>query len=493
MGRRAFLRAAAVGAAAPVIASACPFSAASAAPAARLGAWQHAIGAPRGSDIAVTVGREQEGRFGLLFKKLPAFEPPDELLGALARTMTDPRPPGQDPSNHDRWDNPDITAGYTFLGQFIDHDITRDTTPLPAQKADPRGLTNFDTAMFDLGSVYGRGPDADPQLYDPARPGYLLVNEHDGLYDLPRAADGTAYIGDPRNDENLVIAQLHVAFLRFHNALRDGGKGFAEAQRLTTWHYQWLIVQEFLPRICGQKLVNGLLALGAKIPWYKPKNRNRPMMPIEFSVAAYRFGHSMVRPEYEMNDADTGPVFAHPGDPRDDLRGSRPVPANYKADWTYFFDVPGRPRPDGLNLARLMDGNLAMPLHDLPATVVSRDSTPLFTDLAERNLLRGKRLGLAAGQDVAKALGLHPLSNAELGLSDPGWKGKAPLWFYVLKEAELTKDGRCLGPTGGALVAGTLLTLLFLDPTSYVHVRPRWTPSTTPFTVGHFLQRAGCA
>jgi hypothetical protein len=496
VGRRGFLQAAAVGAAAPVIATACPFSTASAAPpasAAAAGTWQHAIGAPRGSDIAVAVGREQEARFGLLFKKLPAFAPPDELLGTLARSMTDPRPPGQDPSDHDRWDNPDITAGYTFFGQFIDHDITRDTTPLPAQQTDPHGLKNFDTPMFDLGSVYGRGPDVDPQLYDPARPGYLLVNEHDGLHDLPRAADGTAYVGDPRNDENLVIAQLHVAFLRFHNVLMDEGRGFAEAQRLTTWHYQWLIVQEFLPRICGPKLVDGLFALGTKIPWYRPKNRNRPMMPIEFSVAAYRFGHSMVRPEYEMNDADTGPVFAHPGDPRDDLRGSRPVPANYKADWTYFFDVPGRPRPAGLNLARLVDTSLAMPLHDLPATVVSRDSKPLFTDLAERNLLRGKRLGLAAGQDVAKALLQRPLSNAELGLTDPRWQGKAPLWFYVLKEAELSQGGRRLGPTGGALVAGTLLTLLFLDPTSYVHVKPRWTPSTTPFTVGHFLQRAGCA
>jgi hypothetical protein len=283
-----------------------------------------------------------------------------------------------------------------------------------------------------------------------------------------------------------------VAFLRFHNALRDEGKSFAQAQRLTIWHYQWLIVNEFLPRICGQKLSSGLVALGSKIPWYKPKNPNRPMIPVEFSVAAYRFGHSMVRPEYEMNDADTGPIFAHPGDPRDDLRGSRPVPPNYKADWTYFFDIPGRPRPDGLNFSRLMDTNLAMPLHDLPPTVVPRDSTPLFTDLAERNLLRGKRLGLAAGQDVAKSLLQRPLTNAELGLSDPRWAGKAPLWFYLLKEAELTQGGRRLGPTGGLLVAGTLLTLLFLDRSSYVNAKPRWAPST-PFTVGHFLQRAGVA
>jgi hypothetical protein len=490
LGRRGFFMAAAAGAAAPVVVSA---ASAQAAPAALPGAWQHAIGAPRGSDIAVNVGRAQEGRFGLLFKNLPAYQPPDELLASLARSMADPRSPGQDPSDHDQWDHPDITGGYTFFGQFVDHDITRDTTPIPQQRTDPHGLKNFDTPMFDLGSVYGGGPAADPRLYDPARPGYLAVVEHSGLFDLPRAADGTAYLGDPRNDENIIIAQLHVGFLKFHNALMDQGLPFAEAQRQTVWHYQWLIVKEFLPRICGQRIVDVLMTLGNRIPWYRPRNTLRPMIPIEFSVAAYRFGHSMVRPEYEMNDADTGPIFAFPGDPRDDLRGSRPIPSNYKADWTYFFDVPGRPRPDGLNFARLIDTRLAMPLHDLPPTVVALDRTPLYTDLAERNLLRGKRLGLAAGQDVARALLQRPLTNAELGLTDPRWDGKAPLWFYLLKESELKENGRRLGPTGGTLVAGTLLTLLFLDRTSYVNARPAWRPSTTPFTVGHFLQRAGVA
>jgi hypothetical protein len=395
-----------------------------------------------------------------------------------------------DPSDGDQWDNHDITAGYTFLGQFIDHDLTRDTTPMPLQLTDPRGLKNFDTPMFDLGSVYGLGPDADPQLYDPAKPGYMLVDEHDGIYDLPRAADGTAYIGDPRNDENHIIAQLQVAFLRFHNALRDEGRTFDEARRLATWHFQWLIVNEFLPRVCGAGLVKTLLALGSKIPWFKPKNPRRPMMPIEFSVAAYRFGHSMVRPEYEMNDAHTFPIFTTPGDSRDDLRGSRPIPPGHRADWTYFFDVPGRPRPDGLNFSRLMDTNIAKGLHDLPETVVPRDITPLFTDLAERNLLRGKRLGLACGQDVAKALLQKPLTNAQLGLTDKRWGGKAPLWYYILKEAELTQGGRRLGPTGGLLVAGTLLTMIFLDPTSYVQVKPAWKPATVPFTVGDLILKA---
>jgi hypothetical protein len=210
-------------------------------------------------------------------------------------------------------------------------------------------------------------------------------------------------------------------------------------------------------------------------------------------VAAYRFGHSMVRAEYETDDRHVFPVFATPGDPAGDLSGGRPVPTSHRIRWEYFFDLPGTARPAGLNLARRVDTRLALPLHDLPGSVVSRDSTPLITDLAERNLLRGKRLGLPAGQDVATRLGVPPLTNAQLGLTDPSWAGKAPLWFYVLKEAELTQGGARLGQTGGRLVAGTLLTLLFLDRTSYVNARPAWRPASTPFTVGHLLQRAGVA
>ena len=236
-----------------------------------------------------------------------------------------------------------------------------------------------------------------------------------------------------------------------------------------------------------------LRAQGSRIRFFKPKNPNRPMIPLEFSVAAYRFGHSMIRPEYEMNDAHTGPVFPHPEDTRDSLVGGRPVPRTYRADWTYFFDVPGRPRPEGLNFSRLMDTQLSAPLHDLPGTVVSRSSVPLYTDLAERNLLRGVRLGLPAGQDVAVELGQPPLTNAELGLTDPRWGGKAPLWFYVLKEAELRTGGVRMGPVGGSIVAGTMLTLLALDRTAYVNASPGWRPQAGPFTVGHLLQRAGVA
>jgi hypothetical protein len=157
--------------------------------------------------------------------------------------------------------------------------------------------------------------------------------------------------------------------------------------------------------------------------FYRPKNPTKPFMPIEYSVGAYRFGHSMVRPEYEMNDAHTRAFFGAEGN---DLRGSRVIPSELQADWSYFFDVPGMARPDGLNFARLIDSNIALPLHDLPPTVVPRDITPAFVDLAERNLLRGKRLGLPSGQDTATAMGIRPLTNAELGSRTRGSRTVRP-------------------------------------------------------------------
>ncbi|WP_083665147.1 heme peroxidase family protein [Kocuria sp. CNJ-770] len=454
----------------------------------------HGVGAPRGSDIAITAGRAKEGRFGVMFKKLPAFAPSDELLADLAQQMVDRTPPLADVSlSNDGFDNPDIPAGYAYLGQFIDHDMTLDRTPMPLQEVDPKGLTNFDTPFFELGSVYGRGPAADPQLYEPADPRRLRIGRnHDGFPDLPRNADGTAVIGDHRNDENLIVAQFHLTFLQLHNKLVDEGRTFDEAQRLVRWHYQWLIVHDFLPRIAGKALVDSMLRprrggpTGVDCRFYKPGNLTRPMMPIEYSVAAYRFGHSMIRAEYEMHDAVTIPFF---GNPSHDLRGSRPLPTIARADWNYFFDVPGMSVPDDRNMTRLIDTKLALPLDELPPTVVQHVDGAILS-LAHRNLLRGKRLGLPAGQDVARAMGLAPIPNDRLGLTDPRWNGRAPLWFYVLKEAELL-GGRTLGPVGGRIVAEVILGILSLDRTSFLNAPNGWAPERTPFRSGDFLEMAG--
>jgi hypothetical protein len=453
----------------------------------------HAVGNPRGSDIAKRFGRDREARFGLMFKRLPAFTPPDALLIALAAQMNDGKAPLDDVKNSDSdFDNPGIPAGYVYFGQFVDHDMTHDTTPLNLQQQDPSGVTNFDSPRFDLESVYGKGPTGSPELYDSARPGYLLVNAHDELFDLPRDTVGAAYLGDPRNDENLIVAQLQVAFLRMHNKLMDQGNTFAQAQQTLRWHFQWLIVHDYLPRIVGADVVSALLRRRAagKIEftgtYYKPRNTLKPYMPVEYSVAAYRFGHSMIRAEYEVQEGHTVPIFGP--DDHEDLRGNRQIPHNLWIDWNYFFEIPGMDPPDDRNMSRRIDSQLSMPLASLPSTVVAHTAGAIIA-LAERNLLRGKQLGLPAGQDVAKAMKVIPLTNDELGLTDPGWKGKAPLWFYVLKEAELRQQGLKLGPVGSRIVAEVILGILACDPGSYFNANPAFDPGAD-YRMGDFLLAA---
>jgi len=485
--RRGVLGATAAGAAAVALGGTLPETASAAPPAARTPAaggdlraaagvpWKHAVGDPRGSEIATKAGRDKEGRFGVMFKDAEPFTPPDDLLHSLAVVMSEPAGAPLD--------NPDIPAGFTFLGQFIDHDMTLDRTPLSAQQTDPLALTNFDTPSFDLGSLYGRGPAADPEIYEPGGSGRLrVVRNANGVDDLPRRTDGSAIIGDGRNDENLIVSQLHLLFAKFHNRCLATGlaTNLAEAQQLTRWHFQWVIVHDFLPHVAGPATMARFLGGGGAPPsfrreFYKPRNPNRPMMPIEYSVAAYRFGHSMIRPGYLLNARTTppaaAPIFGAEGS---DLRGSRPLPARLEIDWQHFFAVPGKPATPR-NQARLIDAKLSAPLFNLPPTVVS----DAVTSLAERNLLRGKRLGLPAGQDVASRMGVPPLTNVELDLpypAHPGWQGKAPLWFYLLRESELEHGGRRLGPVGGRIVTEVILGILDADRGSYLHAKPAFSP-----------------
>ena len=463
--------------------------------------------------------RLAEGRFGLMFKGLPAFEPPDELLVKLAAGMEEPQEKPQDepqdapPSETDNYSP--VPSGFVLLGQFIDHDLTFDVTPIREQREDPLARVNFRSARLDLDSLYGVGPEKSPELYDPSDPAKLRIaglGDPDTPDDLPRRGDGTAIVGDPRNDENLIICQLHLVFLKFHNALVDharaqGFRGidevFAEARRLCRWHYQWVVVHDFLYRVVGQDTLDTILrkradgAVGVKLDFYKPKNPNKPMMPIEFAAAAYRFGHSMLRAGYVINEEGGGAALFGKQPTDSNLNGSRPCPKRLVIAWRHFFDVPGVAGPPA-NGARRLDSDLSLPLFSLPASVVPPPDT--HVSLAERNLLRGKRLGLPSGQQVARRMGEVPLSNQDLELGGaPGWEGQAPLWFYVLKEAELEAEGKHLGPVGGRIVAEVILGLLDFDKSSYLRLAPAWKPEppiareTGLFKMGDLLKFAGAA
>ncbi|MFB9378546.1 heme peroxidase family protein [Kineococcus gynurae] len=461
----------------------CPFAAPASAASSAVRA-RHAT-ALRGIDTARDA-RALQGRFGFLFPGLAPSAPSDDALTGLGRAMTDLRVPGTDPSVRDGLDNDGIPSGYTFFGQFVDHDLTSDQTPLTEQQQDPTATKNFDSPWLDLRSVYGRGPARDPQLYDPTVHGKLLVGHHDGIDDLPRTASGQAIIGDARNDENLLVAQVHLLFIKLHNRFLAKTGDFDKARQLTRWHYQHLVVNDFLVRFVGRDTVAACLGRNAKGrlvfrgTFYKPKNKSRPMIPVEYSGAAYRFGHSIIRPEYEVSQGNIRRIF---GSPQDDLSGGRPLPPAAEVDWNYFFRIPGVQRPDDRNMTRRIDTLLAMPLHDLPGQAAG------LTDLAVRNLLRGKRYGMASGQAVATAMGLAPLSDAELGLG-PEFAGNAPLWFYVLREAELRGRGRRLGPVGGRIVAETFLGLMALDSTSYFQV-PWFKPVKKGWGMGRLVRYVG--
>jgi Animal haem peroxidase len=459
--------------------------------------------------------RLAEGRFGTMFKRLPAFAPRDDLLDGLARTMVEDQTVPDD--NHLNT-SPRLFAGFTFIGQFIDHDITFDNTPLALQQADPDATVNFRTPRYDLDSIYGRGPVDEPQFYDPADRDKLLVTPNvNGVEDLPRDSNGRAIIPEARNDENLIIVQLHKAVAKFHNRIVDYARAqgmrpewvFETARRLARWHYQWAVIHDFLPRFVGDGLVgpNGTVykEVAGKPPvttlnYYRPTNREgRPFMPVEFAVAAYRFGHSIIRPFYVTSESTLQlrgvvPVFGEEGG--FNLNGGRPIPSDLVMEWKNILPVdPSFPA----RKPRKIDTKLSLPLTSLPGSVVPPPDPTVH--LAVRNTLRGKHVGLPSGQQVARAMRVNVLSNATLGLSnDPGWGGEAPLWFYILKEAELPPyNGEQLGPVGGRIMAETLVGLLQRDPNSYLYLDAAWkpappiAPTTGQFGFVELLKYAGAA
>jgi hypothetical protein len=475
-----------------------------------------------------------EGPFGRIFRALPPADYGDTeqqseaalmRLGAAIGADPDPIKDGPDPEESG------IPAAYTYFGQFVDHDLTFDPTSSLQRQNDPDALVDFRTPRFDLDSVYGRGPDDQPYLYSDGRSfllGRALTGEALGTplaaNDLPRSAakaasptaQARAIIGDPRNDENVIVSQLQGLVLRFHNALAAAHRelSFPEVQREVRFHYQWVVLHDFLPKIVSESVLRQVLphhhkntdpvADAPNLELYHP--RNSAFMPLEFSVAAYRFGHSMVRPGYRLNDA-VGPFSIFPR-----LTGFDEFPAHWAIDWARFIDLERRPFGDEndahnpgnskrLQLAYRIDTSLVNPLTHLPARVAE---TP--KNLAQRNLLRGWRLRLPSGQDVARAMGVPVLADSDILIGkftgDPAdikgdivsqggeaFKGRCPLWAYVLAETEEvsvpvhTTDGlkhvktRRLGPVGGRIVAETIVGLLAYDSSSFLNQNPLWKPS----------------
>jgi hypothetical protein len=488
------------------------------------------------------------GRFGRMFRNLPVYAPPEKSLVKLGEAMIQPLEDGQLDKPLGTPDDDENTAtmegqlrlpaGYTYFGQFVDHDITFDPASSLTRQDDPDALVDYRTPRFDLDSLYGRGPADQPYLYSDGihlELGQKVSgNEAIAGPDLPRAGNKRAIIGDPRNDENLIVSQLQVAFIRFHNAVVDrvgqespnGDKDevFKRAQQMVRWHYQWVVVHDYLPRLVGRDVVEDILAPkpylapgGSQVDLTSPRLRfykwhNQPYMPVEFSVAAYRFGHSIARPSYLINDvaradppvqgANRIPLFEQSGQERQSLNGFRPLPREWGLQWKFFLPAIHGSDPAGADLPQpsyKLDAVLSHPLGALPNATAEPEVVVAGLDpgiaqiLAVRNLLRGLRMGLPSGQDVARAMGVEPLSDEELfggiDLDDDthaDLAGRAPLWFYILKEAEKRAESAHLGPVGGRIVAEVLIGLLAGDPLSYLSVEPNWRPVLPAATEGTF-------
>lgn len=440
------------------------------------------------------------GKFGRMFGSLPPFASDNPTvraalieLGAPGGIMDAGDPPVDPKSlvgdlNHGarNEDNPRMTAGMTFLGQFLDHDMTFDPTSSLERQADPEHISNFRTPTLALDSLYGAGPDLSPYLYQRNNPAKFLIESGGLKHDLPRNCEMTALIGDPRNDENLIVSQLHLAMLKFHNTVVDrlaatgleGAELFCEAQRQVRWHYQWIILHEFLPLTCGKTLVNNILDQGLK--FYKWNNE--PYIPVEFSVSAYRFGHSQVRPSYRANFTGNGGepffamIFGNPGDdPKDplDLRGGCRAPRRF-VGWSTFFDFGN----NAVKPNKKIDARLSSALFSLPGSVVPNPGKTNPASLAQRNLLRHLTFALPSGQRVAQAMKLEVLTPEELSeLADLNLQHATPLWYYILKEADLKAGGLHLGPVGGTIVAEVIIGLIMGDKQSYLAQDPDWRPS----------------
>jgi hypothetical protein len=445
-----------------------------------------------------------------------------------------------------------MTAGSTFVGQFIDHDITFDQTSQLGVSQNPLISPNTRTPALDLDSVFGGGPGLRPDLYvdnpDGSVGPKLKIGSGGVHEDIPRVSngDGTygALLGDPRNDENVIIAGLHCAHILFYNRVLDelseldlrrfptaragdlsnGYVQFLIARQLTLWHYQWLLVNEHLPQIAGQQIVNDVLRNGNR--FYNPPSGDA-FMPIEFGAAAYRFGHSMVRPSYRANftsgtgdssDPTKNPFFAlvfnsseaaFSGpitNDRDDLLGGFPAPRRY-IGWQTFFDLG-----DGqVKNNKRVDTTISSVLFTLPLPAIAPKTQTSPTVLPQRNLLRQLTWGLPSGQTIARAmrvraLGRHDLPDITAVYAPFGTS--TPLWYYILAEAKAIEDGLHLGQVGGRIVAETLIGLLRADPTSYLSLFPGFHPflgtdlqlgpapnpnvaGNRTYTRAHFLYYAG--
>jgi hypothetical protein len=403
--------------------------------------------------------------YARMFPELPSFQADEQFLHALGSA-------GGLCDCGDIDDSPDsladTAAGWPIFGQFVAHDITADRSILRAH-TNTAELHNARSPKLNLESLYGDGPTGHPFLYQRDDPAKFLLGSDNA--NVQRNAEGTAVIGDPRNDSHMLISQLHLAVLKAHNAFVDdarregvpSGCVFDEAARQLRWHYQWIVLHEFLPTLVGPTLAEEVLEEGPR--YFRPGHD--AFIPLEFADAAYRYGHSQIRHRYHLN-LQGNPVPLFP-----DLLGFRAIPREHAVDWKLFFDAPGAV---SAQRAKKIDGKLVKALIELPVAVTGETEIDAYHSLAVRDLQRGQGVGLPSGEVVARHLGIDPLTTDDVGIASTDWRGDTPLWYYILREADVCAGGHRLGPVGARIVAEVLVGLVSADETSFCQSRQEWRP-----------------
>lgn len=438
-------------------------------------------------------GSLQPGRFGRIFPR-SSYAPSDTALHDLAERM-------REANSSYSGDNPNIPLGFVFLAQFVDHDLTLDATTQFGMSADPSATVDFRTPNFDLDSLYGAGPGVSRHMFSVTPPDdrspVKLMLDSGREFDLPRNSQNTALIGDLRNDENFLISQLHLAFIKFHNQvvdqlrssfnptdLRANTELFHKAADTVRRHYQWILLHEFLPLIVGRAMVDDVLRHGPLFFDWKKLGARYPFMPVEFSTAAYRLGHTMLRKDYIINDMIKKDLFDLPS-----FGAPKIQSVLEKVDFKKFFDFPGAP---SAQRARRFDTKITEPVFTLPF-IDPRQDPPV--SLIERNLRRSTVFGVPSGQEIAQAMRdtgikLTIYSNQDLGIADiGGLNGQAPLFYYILKESEFAPSPSLhLGSVGGRIVAEVFIELLSTIEGNLLYPRQTstWSPALPGAVPGQF-------
>lgn len=436
----------------------------------------------------------------------------------------------------------DIPAGYTYFGQFVDHDISMDTTATSSE-GDDSGTDTVEptedavlrqgrSPSLDLDSLYGTTAGARPDLVDgaifhidqttPLPPGRFLGHSDKALpHDLPRRGPGRkALIGDPRNDENLAVAQTHLMWLKFHNEVArqlarqtpgaDAATILTMARDLVTRHYQHIVLHDFLPRMITNEVYEDIVKGGNRKVLSQGPGEIM-FMPLEFSVAAYRHGHSMVREVYDWNlnfradggqRGSLGELFQF-SRVSGDMRGLPNLPSNWIPDFRRLFDLSGFDFPalaqsdaGQLNHAKALDPFLAPTLASLPEiNMLPADRRPPFANLAALNLRRGSMRALPSGQDISRALpSVRMLTKKQMRdvidsefdtvMTNLGMYERTPLWLYLLLEAKAIGKGNAMGPLGSTLLAEVFLTLVLTSRTSILSPAGSWHPADAQAVLG---------